>query len=374
MERDISARLCGYRRDLHRIPETGFELPETIAYVRGLLERTGCEIFSPIEGSLCAYFDAGRPDTIAFRADMDALCVEEAAERPYASLHPGKMHACGHDGHTSILLGLAAFLAQQERLANNVLLIFQPAEESSGGAKPICDTGLLERYGVKAIFALHIWPSLPKGRIALSPGAVMAKTGVISLDLYGKSVHVARAEEGADALYAGAAFLYGAYRAAEEAEPLSEKRVLRFGVMQSGTAENAISAHTHIRGTLRAYDEALHGRIAARLREIAAEAAQAAGCRCDFRLSEGYPAVCNDPALYSRAMEHLSGWDILPFTQPALTGEDFSFYQKRVPGLFFFLGAGEACMLHASDFDFDEAILPMGLRLFARLSSLNITK
>ena len=186
--------LTQYRRDLHQITELGFDLAETTAYVKRALALLDCAVFSPIPGAVCAYFDRGREETVAYRADMDALPVQEKTGAAYASRHPGRMHACGHDGHTSMLLGLAQLVNGQKALPNNVLLIFQPAEETTGGAKLICDTNLLEKYCVKAIFAIHIFPDIPAGALRASPGPMMAKTGIVDVEICGKSAHISRAD------------------------------------------------------------------------------------------------------------------------------------------------------------------------------------
>ncbi|MDO5111257.1 MAG: amidohydrolase [Clostridia bacterium] len=359
-----------YRRDLHRIPEIGFALDETVAYVRRVLAPLACEVFSPIPGAVCAYFDRGQAQTVAFRADMDALPVEEKTGAAYASAHAGRMHACGHDGHMSMLLCLAERVDAQKDLPNNVLLIFQPAEETTGGARDICQTGLLERYRVKAIFAIHVFPDIPAGALRASPGPMMAKTGIVDVEIEGKSAHVSRAEEGADALYAGALWLCRAYDMVKTALPEEEKRVLCFGCMQSGTVQNALSAHTVLSGTLRSYAEETHAFLFARLRQIADGVERETGCRFSLSLSEGYPPVRNDEALFARVTEHLGADAPRPIDAPSLAGEDFSFYQKRVPGVFFMLGTGRTTPLHADTFDFDESILLEGVRLFERLLTI----
>ncbi|MDD4074487.1 MAG: amidohydrolase [Eubacteriales bacterium] len=363
-------KLTRYRRDLHRIPETGFDLFETTAYVKDLLAPLGCRVFSPIEGAVCAYFDRGQAQTVAFRADMDALPVEEKTGAPYASVHPGRMHACGHDGHTSMLLGLAEIVAAQKTLPNNVLLIFQPAEETTGGARDICETGVLEQYRVKAIFAIHIFPDIPAGALRASPGPMMAKTGIVDVEIFGKSAHMSRMEEGADALYAGALWLCRAYDMIGTALPEREKRLLRFGVMQSGTVQNALSAHTVLSGTMRSFSEETHAFLFSQLERIAAAVEEETGCKIRLSMSEGYPPVRNDEMLFASVMEHLGADAPKPIDAPSLAGEDFSFYQKRVPGVFFLLGTGRATPLHADTFDFDESILTEGVRLFERLLTI----
>ncbi|HWS29579.1 MAG TPA: amidohydrolase [Clostridia bacterium] len=363
--------LTKYRRDLHRIPELGFELPETIAYVERVLASLNCEVIRIAQSSVCAYFDAGKRDTLAFRADMDALPIMEATGAGYASIHPGRMHACGHDGHMSMLLALAGIADKKlPELPHNVLLIFQPGEETTGGAKAICESGILERYKTACIFGMHLWPELPFGQIWTRPGAVMAQTGIVQAEIEGKSVHVAHAEEGADALYAGVEFLHRAYETAEMIAPHDEKRLLKFGCITSGTAENALSAHTAVRGTMRTFSVRMRERMIGVLQGIAEETGKRTGCRMHVSVTEGYPPVINEAGLYGRVMAHLKEDAPRTLNEPYLTGEDFSFYQARVPGVFFFLGTGGNVPLHAADFDFDEAVLVNGLCLYERLLTI----
>ena len=360
-----------YRRDLHQIPELDRELPETTAYLQNVLSQHPCRLFSPAEGALCAYFDAGRPDTAAFRADMDALPVEEAGDNPFRSRHPGKMHACGHDGHMAMVLSLAdAVAARREPLEQNVLLIFQPAEETTGGAADICRSGVLEEYCVRRVFGIHIWPGLPAGSVWTRPGPMMAKNSEVDLLLTGRSAHIARAEEGIDALWWGAEWLRRVYAMAEGELPASELRVLRFGQMESGTVRNAISAQTVLRGSLRVFSMETFHFLCRRIRELGEDIARESGCRTQARFSAGYPPVTNDPALVEAVCRHLGAQAPAMLEAPALTAEDFSFYQQRVPGTFFFLGAGDVPPLHAADFHFDEAILERGVELYRRLLDL----
>ena len=204
--------LSQHRIALHRIPELGCRLPETAAYLRGVLSGLPCRVFSPWESAVCAFFDYGRPETAAFRSDMDALPLQETSGLPFASCHAGKMHACGHDGHMSILLGLAEHLScVRLRPERNVLLIFEPAEETTGGAKSLCEAGLLEEYHVTRIYGLHLWPELPRGTVASRAGGMMARSCELTAEITGKAIHIARYREGHDALLAGARFLEAAY-------------------------------------------------------------------------------------------------------------------------------------------------------------------
>ena len=357
-----------HRRALHQIPELSFDLPKTTAYVRSVLEPLNCTLSAPISGSVCAFFDAGREDTVAFRADMDALPVSEQTGAPYASAHPGRMHACGHDGHTAMALALAEYVsAHLNELPRNVLLIFQPAEETSGGAKPLCDTGVLAQYRVKRLFGLHLWPKLAAGQIFSSPGPVLAQANEVTVTITGKSVHLSRHQEGKDALIAGAQFLLQAYAALDAIE-LQTPRTLRFGKMVSGTVRNAISGQTVLEGSLRTYDEESFLRCRDALNATAQDIAQRTGCPVSVHLADGFPAVWNPEAFYAEVCAALGADAPAPLSAPSLAGEDFSFYQKHVPALFFFLGLGDVPELHAPNFNFDdEAILPVGVEFLKKL-------
>ena len=349
---------------MHQIPELDVQLPETIGYLRGELEGLGCELSSPTEGSLCAFFDFGAEKAIAFRADMDALPIPEATGADYASRHPGCMHACGHDGHMAIGLELARRLSKRKRLNQNILLVFQPAEEATGGAKPICDSGMFDRYRVEAIFGLHLWPGLDKGKIFSRPGGMMSRSAELDVDLYGKSAHIGRSWEGCDAMEAACVFLQKAYEL-ERSMPEEIPRLLKFGHLKSGTVRNAISAHTRMEGGLRAFSDEVFFGLRDRLLEIAGEVEAQFGCTVKVHTSNGYPAIDNPQWLCDKIaaiapFEHLQ--------EPSMTTEDFSWYQRYIPGMFFFLGLGENPALHSSNFDFDESVLPLGADFFEKIA------
>ena len=351
------------RRRLHQIPELDRQLPETLAYLTGVLEGLGCTLFSPIDGSLCAWFDFGQEKAIAFRADMDALPIEEKTGAAYASRHPGRMHACGHDGHMAVLLELARRLRKRTQLSRNVLLVFQPAEEATGGAKDICDTGVFAEYKVEAIFGLHLWPGLPKGRIFSRPGPMMSRSAELDVDIFGKSAHIGRSWEGIDATEAACEFLRRAY-ALERSLPNDIPRLLKFGRLETGTVRNALSAHARMEGGLRAFSDGIFFGLRDQLLEIAREIEGQFGCTVQVHTSNGYPAIDNPPELHHRVSA------IAPFEQleePSMTTEDFSWYQRYVPGMFFFLGLGENPALHSSNFDFDEGVLSLGADFFEKI-------
>ena len=310
------------RQALHAIPELGLELPKTAAYVKNALKDLNCEITFPLEHAVCAFFDFGADHAIGFRADMDALPVSEETGLPFASTHSGQMHACGHDGHMAILLELARRLSKKEKLPHNVLLIFQPGEETPGGALPICEAGVLEKYGVKAVFGLHLWPGLEEGAIYTRENELMSRGSELTVDIYGKSSHISRARDGIDATAAAVEF-YRQIRQAEAA--LLQKTV---------------------------YD-------------IAANVEKQFGCTVCVDFSESYPAVMNDPDLAKRAYKAAP---FLWLDKPSMASEDFAQYQLRTGGVFFFLGTGNTAALHATTFNFNEEILLKGADYFEQLA------
>ena len=353
------------RRSLHKIPELELELPKTMEYLKNALEGLKCQLSSPIDSSLCAFFDFGADHSIAFRADCDALPIQENSNCDFASTHPGKMHACGHDGHMAILLELARRLNEKENLPHNVLLVFQPGEERPGGAKPLCDSGILEQHRVKAIFGLHLWPGLEAGKVHSREQELMARASELTVDVYGVSSHIARPDKGIDALIGATAF-YSRMVALEKSLPKHIYRLLNFGKFHSGTARNALSAHAHMEGSLRTFQDEVFDHLKAGLFTIAADVEAEIGCKiCVHLVEDDYPAVINPSELFHKV------YSIAPFEvldEPSMTAEDFSQYQQRVPGMFFFLGLGDTAPLHACDFNFDESILTKGADFFEILA------
>ena len=352
------------RRALHQIPELDRELPETFAYLSGALSPLSCRLFAPMPGSLCAFFDFGRDSASAFRADADALPIAERTGAAYASRHPGCMHACGHDGHMAILLELARRLSQKTTLPHNVLLVFQSAEETTGGAKDICATGVFRAHKVQAIFGLHLWPQLPEGIIASRKNEMMARSCEVRVDVYGKTAHIAKASEGIDALAAGVEF-YQRVMKLEGALPKNIFRLLKFGKFQSGTVCNALSDHTHMEGSLRAFQDEVFYSIRAGIVSIAKDIERAYGATVNVYMTEGYPAVMNPADLHNRVRKTVGFFEL---DKPTMTAEDFSWYQKSLPGMFFFLGVGDTSALHSDTFNFNEEILVKGADFFEELA------
>ena len=406
-------RIRAFRRDLHRIPELSFELPETVAYVRGVLDGLSCEVVEPCPSTVCAYFDVdgacGRPrgtrPATAVRADMDALPITEATGVDFCSTHPGKMHACGHDGHMAMALAAACWVDETLAavhagaacpLSRNVLFVFQPAEETTGGAKDVCESGVFERFGADRIFGFHVWPDLPAGVVASRPGPLLARASETTLSVRGVSSHIAKSAEGRDALLAAAHFLVGVESLMTELAA-EEPCLLKFGRLESGTVRNAISAQSVVEGSLRVFSDEMFDRARSGVDKAARQACDAYGCTYDLHFAEGYPPVVNDEGLFALAEGALAdindgadaraaqtggtgvaaaqqagavvmdGCGLARIPEPLLIAEDFAFYQRHLPGVFFLLGTGTGIPLHSDAFVMDESVLLRGLETYRRL-------
>lgn len=371
---ELLDELTRYRRDLHRIPELDDDLPRTIAYVRSVLSGLSCDVLEPCKGAVCAFFDLGRAETVAIRADMDALPIDEASGAAFSSEHPGRMHACGHDGHMAMALAAATWVdrvargaggaGEAEQFPRNVLFVFQPAEETTGGAKRVCESGVFERYHVTRIFGMHLWPDLPAGSLASRPGPLLARSSETTITFHGVSSHIAKWRDGRDALGAAARFVVGSKwlsRKLEQDEPF----LLRFGHMTAGTVRNAVAGQARVEGSLRVFSDDMFARAQDEVRALAQTAADEEGCTFDLHFSEGYPPVVNDGTLFGEAAQALPELERVP--EPLLIAEDFAFYQRSLPGVFFLLGTGTGIPLHADTFNFDECVLLRGVRAYQQL-------
>ena len=352
------------RRALHRIPELDKDTPKTLAYLQNSLSGLKCKVFSPCQSALCAYFDFGADSAVAFRSDTDALPLMEDNDTDYVSTHPGKMHACGHDGHMAILLELARRLDKLQSCKNNVLLVFQPAEESGGGAKDICETGVFTEYNARAIFGLHVWAGMEKGSLWSCPGPMMIRSSSMKIDVYGQSVHVSEAYLGKDAMAAGME-IHRRIMALDHRLPPETKRLIKIGKFHSGTVGNAVAEYTEIRGTLRAYEDDLYFSLREQIYAICKHVEEETGCTVKVDIGEGYPAVWNPEDLYEQVCK-LAPIRYMP--KPSMGAEDFSWYQRYLPGLFIFMGVGAAPAAHSTDFDFDDSVLVHGADYFQTLA------
>lgn len=376
--------LTTLRRDLHRIPELDFNLPKTIAYVHSVLDSLSCEVSEPTQSCVCAFFDVDkalgrqRSSSIAIRADMDALPIDEKSGVDFCSTHPGQMHACGHDGHMAMALACAMWVdaVLKDSATNpssclfnhNILFVFQPAEETTGGAAKVCASGVFEHYNTERIFGFHVWPDLPKGVVATRSGALLARSSETTITIHGSSSHIAKSAEGNDALLAAAHFLTAA-EAAFDTLSQQEPCLLKFGHMTSGTVRNAISAESRIEGSLRVFSDDMFKLAKTTIDRCAAVACSGYGCTCDLHFSEGYPPVINDENTTNASCASLeaAGIDVSPIPNPLLIAEDFAFYQQHLPGTFFLLGTGTGIALHSDTFTFDESILLKGVEVYQTL-------
>ena len=286
----LSEKVIKYRRDLHQIPELGFLVYKTGAYVKEKLSAFDCELSDIVTTGILAFFDFGCESTIIFRADMDALPIEEATGLPYASKNPGCMHACGHDGHMAGLIGFAEILDRYKKegykAKYNALLLFQPAEETIDGALRICGTHIFDRYNVKAIFGLHLWPMMAKGEIASRPGPMMARSTAVNVTFEGVSAHCGEPQKGRDALAAACRFVSDIYSYKEH--HVRERSVLKFGRMESGNVRNAISPFARLEGTMRTFYDNTWEHLVFAMKKLASEIEEAFGVKAfnSYGLSE----------------------------------------------------------------------------------------
>ena len=367
--RALSEKVIEYRRDLHQIPELGFLVYKTSAYVKEKLSAFDCELSDIVTTGILAFFDFGCESTIIFRADMDALPIEEATGLPYASKNPGCMHACGHDGHMAGLIGFAEILDRYKKegykAKYNALLLFQPAEETIDGALRICGTHIFDRYNVKAIFGLHLWPMMAKGEIASRPGPMMARSTAVNVTFEGVSAHCGEPQKGRDALAAACRFVSDIYSYKEH--HVRERSVLKFGRMESGNVRNAISPFARLEGTMRTFYDNTWEHLVFAMKKLASEIEEAFGVKVSIDVSKSHPAVVNDEKLYADAKPALMDLNYVELRRPVLIAEDFSFFEQQLPGVFFFVGTGSGIPLHSDDYDFDDSVIIEGVKLFNAL-------
>ena len=383
-----------FRRDLHRIPELDYDLPQTIAYIESVLASLVCEITHPCKGCVCAFFDADAERTTAIRADMDALPITEETGCDFASTHAGCMHACGHDTHMAMALAAATYVDRELRenpgsLPRNVLFVFQPAEETTGGAKRVCESGVFERYRADRIFGFHVWPDLPAGTVASCPGPLLARSSETHIAIQGESTHIAKTygvsdTASHDAALAAARFLVGE-RWLMSRLGKEEPCICKFGLVQAGTVCNAVAGEARLAGSLRVFSDKMFERAKGELSDLLTQACAGTGCTGEVEFAEGYPPVTNDAALYELAADALP--ELSRVEEPLLIAEDFAFYQRYLPGVFFLLGVGEPAgaftdpaltaavgglgfahsALHTDTLIFDERILLKGVSVYQRL-------
>ncbi len=370
---DLLPDVTKFRRELHQIPELGLEEIQTAHYLREKLASFGItEVYPMIHTGTVAVLRSDIPGkTIAFRTDIDALPVTEETGVDFVSKTPGKMHACGHDGHMATMLGFAKYLSEHpEKRRGTLILIFQPAEEGPGGAQLMIDAGLIETYQIDQIVGLHVFPDFSEGVIACRPGAMMARNGEVAITIKGRSAHGAQPQQGADAILAAAALIQGLHSIISRNISPMESAVLTFGKISGGEAMNIIAGKVHLEGTMRAFDDAVYQRMTERIETLAKEIAHGYDCEAEVLFNHMYRVVENDPAMVT-ALETVAK-DSYQETPPYMLAEDFSMYQQVVPGLFFFVGTrneekGYIHPLHSSKMQFDEKNLLNGIVCYVDL-------
>ena len=353
-----------FRRHLHTIPEIGFDVYETRAYILSVLKGTRAKLADAAGTGVLAYFDFGKDGTAAFRADMDALGIEEVPDRELRSSFPGRMHACGHDAHMAMLLAFALRVDAMESARCNVLLVFQPSEETNGGGGVLVGEGVLERYRVREAYAFHVDPTLPLGQVAAREGPMMAMAEEMVVTVRGRSVHVAKYRSGADPIEAASAILSAAYGVGRVLPP-DTRYLLRFGLMRAGSVRNILAQEAVLEGSVRGYSEETLAAIKDELHRAAREADRSCGTSTSFSYGTGYPPVINDAALYRKAKACVPLFAELK--EPSMLAEDFGFYTKKVPGLMMFLGLGTGAALHSPQFLVDDRALESGVNAFSAL-------
>ena len=390
-----AADIAAIRRDIHAHPELCYQENRTADIVaqkltqwditvhRGL-GKTG--VVGTIVGALPAPSHAGKAHAIGLRADMDALPMQEANQFPHTSVHPGKMHACGHDGHTAMLLGAAQHLAQNRQFAGTVHLIFQPAEEGGAGAKAMMDDGLFTRFPMDAVFGLHNWPGAPVGQFGIAAGPMMASSNEFEIVLTGKGSHAALPHESADPIMAAVSLAQALQTIITRNKKPIDSAVLSITQIHSGDAYNVVPNEAVLRGTVRTFTLPVLDLIEQRLRDISAGVAQTFGMAVDVRFKRNYPPLINSAAEAQFCREvatRVVGEDQVLWNQePTMGAEDFAFMLLEKPGCYVFAGNGTGagehnhrmlghgpgpCMLHNPSYDFNDQLIPVGVSYWAAL-------
>ncbi|XGV96153.1 MAG: M20 family metallopeptidase [Leptolyngbya sp. BL-A-14] len=373
----LQPELVKWRRQLHQKPELGFHEQLTAAFVAQKLQEWGIEHQTGIaQTGIVATIQGDRPGAVlGIRADMDALPIQEENDVPYKSQHDGKMHACGHDGHVTIALGTAYYLSQHRDFAGTVKIIFQPAEEGPGGAKPMVEAGVLKNPDVDAIIGLHLWNNLPLGTVGVRSGALMAAVELFNCTIFGRGGHGAIPQQTIDSIVVASQVVTALQTiVARNVDPI-ESAVVTVGKFHAGTTHNVIAATAHLSGTVRYFNPQFDGFFQQRLEQLIGGICQSHGATYTLEYENLYPPVINDERMANlvRSVAETvieSRMGVVPQCQ-TMGGEDMSFFLQEVPGCYFFLGSANADKdlaypHHHPRFNFDETALGMGVEIFVR--------
>jgi hippurate hydrolase len=369
----LADEFIAVRRDIHQHPEMGYKEYRTSDLVAEQLSAWGYQVTRGLGGTgVVGQLQKGSgTQSIGIRADMDALPIEEATGLPYASCKAGIMHACGHDGHTAMLLAAAKHIAQQGVFSGTVNLIFQPAEEGLGGAKKMMEDGLFEQFPCNAIFAMHNMPGQPQGHLVLRDGSAMASSDNVTITLHGKGGHGAMPHWAADPVVAGSAIVMGLQSIVARNVDPQHMAIITVGAFQAGVANNVIPQTATLRLSVRSLDRDVRALLEKRITELVHAQAQSYGITADIDYQRGYPVLVNHPAeteLARTVAEELVGSARVVRQGPALTGsEDFAFMLEEVPGSYVLIGNGHgpgdghgACMVHNPGYDFNDKNVAIG--------------
>jgi amidohydrolase len=374
---DLHAEIAAWRHDLHAHPELLYEVHRTAASVAEKLTAFGCdEVVSGlgrtgVVGVIKGNRPGGAGKVIGLRADMDALPLQEANELPYKSTVPGKMHACGHDGHTAMLLGAAKYLAETRNFAGTAVVIFQPAEEGGAGGLAMVKDGLMDRFGIEEVYGMHNFPGLPVGEFSIRSGAIMASTDNLTIDIEGVGGHAARPHLAVDTILVGAQIVNQVQSiVARNIDPL-DAAVVSICTFQAGSADNIIPQTARLRGTVRSLRPEVRDLLGKRVPEVVEATARAYGAKAKVDLRRGYPVLRNherETAFAASIAGQIAGPEHVDTAMaPVMGGEDFSYMLEARPGAFIFVGNGATAGLHHQSYNFNDEVIPIGTSYWVRL-------
>jgi hippurate hydrolase len=371
---EFADEVAGWRRDFHAHPELGYDVHRTAARVAELLKGFGVdEIVTGIgrTGVVAVIRGRGPGRTIGLRADMDALPITERTGAPYKSLTDGKMHACGHDGHTAMLLGAAKYLAETRNFDGTAILIFQPAEEGGAGGRAMVEDGLMERFGIEEVYGLHNLPGRPLGTFGVRAGGIMAASDEFNITIEGSGGHAAIPHTTVDPVIVAAQLIIALQTLVSRNVDPMRSAVLSVTMLQAGNAFNVIPQTVKLTGTIRTLDEEVRDFMEARLRQMCEGIATTFGAKAEVHYRRGYPVTVNAPAQASFAAEvaaEVVGGDRVEASADAsMGGEDFSYMLQARPGAYVFLGNGKSSDLHSDTYDFNDEIIPVGVSYWVKL-------
>ena len=371
---ELHDEITAWRRDFHEHPEILFDVHRTAGIVAQKLKDFGCDEVvtgigrTGVVGVIRGKGQGGR--TVGLRADMDALPIEEATGVPYASKTPGAMHACGHDGHTAMLLGAAKYLAETRNFDGTVVVIFQPAEEGGGGGREMVDDGMMDRFGIDEVYGMHKCPGQPVGHFTIRPGPFFDATDVFDITIEGKGGHGAKPHETLDSTVAACQVVLGLQTiASRNVDPNKEIVVSVTSFRTSSSAFNVIPQRVELKGTVRTLDEATHDLAEERLRAITGNIAAAFGCEARIDYLRNYPVMVNsetETEYAAQAARRVSGDCAL--AEPTMGGEDFAFMLNARPGAYILVGNGDTAKVHSPDYNFNDEVIPSGCSWYVEMA------